>query len=85
MTTRDASGIIFVESNAVRNFTLYEFLAVWGRTIDNSQVVGNSVPPGDSACIAVNGQTLPAMRDVVLTDGEKIGLEIVQGDCSALS
>jgi hypothetical protein len=85
LTTRDISGIIYVESNAVRNFTLYEFLAVWGKTVDNAQVVGNSVPQGDSACIAVNGQTLPTLQDVVLTNNEKIGLEIVQGDCSAVS
>jgi hypothetical protein len=85
LNTRDSSGIVFVESNTVRNFTLFEFLAVWGQTIDGSEVVGNLVPQGDSACMAVDGQTLPTIRDVTLSDSERIELEIVKGDCSAVS
>jgi hypothetical protein len=85
LNTRDSSGIVFVESNTVRNFTLFEFLAVWGQTIDGSEVVGNIVPQEDSACMAVDGQTLPTIRDVTLSDSERIELEIVKGDCSAVS
>jgi hypothetical protein len=85
LTTRDSSGIIFVESNSIRDFTLREFLAVWGQTVDISQVVGNPVPSGYSSCMAVNGQTLPALQDVILSDNERIALEIVRGDCSAVS
>jgi hypothetical protein len=86
LTTRDTSGIIFLDSNTVRNFTLMEFLAVWGQTVDNSQVVGTPVPPGDSACMTVNGRTLPTIQDLVLSDNERIELEIVTGnECIATS
>lgn len=85
LLTRDTSGVIHVESNTVRNFTLYEFLAVWGKSVDRPQVVGNPVQPGESACILVNGQVLPFLEDVVFEDGQKITLEIVSGSCTALS
>jgi hypothetical protein len=85
LTTRDTSGTIHVDSNIVRNFTLQEFLGVWGVTVDSSQVVGNQVPPGASSCIVVNGQTLPASSDIVLADNQRITVEIIQGSCSDLS
>jgi len=85
LTTRDTSGTIHLDSNTVRNFTLQEFLAVWGETVDNSQVVGYQVLPGYSSCIVVNGQTLPSISEVVLADKERITLEIIQGSCSYLS
>ncbi|OLD13762.1 MAG: hypothetical protein AUI93_00590 [Crenarchaeota archaeon 13_1_40CM_3_52_10] len=85
LTTRDTSGTIHVDANTDRNFTLQDFLGVWGETVDAYQVVGNQVPQGDSACIVVNEQTLPAINDVVLADNQKITVEIVKGSCSYLS
>ena len=85
LTTRDASGLIHVDSNNVRNFTLQAFLQVWGETVDNYQVAGNQVPQGYSSCIVVDGQTLPVTSDVILADNQKITVEIVQGSCSYLS
>jgi hypothetical protein len=85
LTTRDTTGTIYVDSNAARNFTLQEFLAVWGETVDNSQVVGNPVPQGSSSCIIVDGRPFLDTRDVVLTDKEKITVEIIQGSCSYIS
>ncbi len=85
LATHDASGIIHVESNTVQNFTLYEFLAVWGKSIDYTQVVGYTVQPGQSACILVDGRAMPNLGDVVLTDGQKIILEIISASCSAIS
>ena len=85
LTTRDTSGTIHVDSNTVRDFTLQDFLAVWGETVDSYQVVGNQVPPGDSPCIVVNGQTFPATNDVVLADNQKITVEIIKGSCSYVS
>jgi hypothetical protein len=85
LTTRDSSGTIHLDSNTVRNFTLQEFLKVWGETVDNYQVVGYQVPPGDSSCIVVNGQTLPSTTEVVLADKQRITVEIIQGSCSYLS
>jgi len=85
LTTRDTSGTIHLDSNAVRNFTLQEFLGVWGETVDSGQVVGYQVPAGYSSCIVVNGQTLPSTTEVVLADKQRITVEIIQGDCSYLS
>jgi hypothetical protein len=85
LTTRDTSGRIHVESNTVRNFTLQEFLRVWGETVDNNQVVDYQVPQGDSSCIVVDGQTLPSASDVVLVDKQRITVEIIQGSCSYVS
>ncbi len=85
LLTRDSSGTIHVESNTVRDFTLYEFLSVWGESIDYSQVVGNKVQPGESACILANGQTMPP-TDLVLSDQQKIALEIISSpSCNATS
>jgi hypothetical protein len=87
LLTRDSSGTIHVESNTVRDFTLYEFLAIWGEPTDYSQVVGNPVRPGESACIFVNGQSMSLSSDVVFVDQQKIILEIPPNSqpCSAVS
>ncbi len=85
LLTRDSSGTIHVESNTVRDFTLYEFLSVWGESIDYSQVVGNPVQPGESACIIANGQAMGA-TDMVFSDQQKIVLEIISSpSCNATS
>ncbi len=84
--TRDSSGIIHVESNTVRNFTLHEFLAIWGESIDENQVVGAPVQPGESACILVDGIAMQPTVDVGFTDKENITLAIVNASqCSATS
>ncbi len=86
LLTRDTSGIIHVESNTIRNFTLQEFLAIWGKSIDQYQVVGNPVSPGESACILVDGIAMQPTVDVGFTDKENITLAIVNSpQCSATS
>jgi len=87
LLTRDSSGTIHVESNTVRDFTLHEFLAVWGESIDYSQVVGNPTQPGESACIFVDGQSMSLSNDVVFANLQKIVLEIPPNyqPCSAVS
>lgn len=59
--THDASGTIHVESNTVRNFTLAEFLAIWGEPSDGSTLDGHQV-----ASITANGS--PVTTAVVLVD-----------------
>src|SRR5947208_9671758 len=87
LLTRDSSGTIHVESNTVRDFTLYEFLSVWGESMDYSQVVGNPVKPGESACIFVDEQSISISSEVVFVDQQKIILEIPSNSqpCSAIS
>jgi hypothetical protein len=88
LLTKDRSGVVHVESNTVRDFTLRDFLAVWGESIDESQVIGNPIQPGESICILVNGQATSAISttgDIVFADQQKIVLEIISGSCSATS
>jgi hypothetical protein len=85
LLTRDSSGTIHVESNTVRDFTLYEFLGVWGESIDYSQLVGYPIQPGESACVVANGQAMPP-TDVVFSDQQTIVLEIISSpSCNATS
>jgi len=87
LLTRDSSGAIHVESNTVRDFTLHEFLGVWGESIDSSQVVGNRIQQGESACLFVDGQSISPLSDVTLVDQQKILLEIPPNyqPCSSIS
>ncbi len=73
MHTHEASGLIHEESNTVRDFTLQEFLAIWGQHLDSGQVLGHPVDSGHQAYIVVDGVSEPAgTLDVVLKDGMKI-------------
>ena len=72
--THDASGTIHVESNKLRDFTLREFLKVWGQSIDGSQVLGHLVDAEHRAIIIVGGVEMTATSDPVLKNGEQIRL-----------
>ena len=64
--THDSSGIIHVESNRVRNYTLGDFLDIWqGFNIDGNRVSAT-----------VDGKPVTNYRDVLLKDGEIIILDI---------
>jgi len=66
--THDTSGTIHVESNTVRDFTLHEFLAIWGQPSDGSAINGHPV-----TSLTVDGiQQASPTSDVVLKDGQKI-------------
>jgi hypothetical protein len=64
--THDATGLIHVESNAIRNFTLGEFLDVW-------QGLNNN---GKDVIATVDGKPVSDFRNILLKDGEKIELDI---------
>ena len=70
--THNTSGEIHEESNTVRDFTLQEFLAIWGKHVDLSQVLNHPVDPGHRAYILVDGVERPASQDVVFANGQKI-------------
>jgi hypothetical protein len=61
--THDSSGIIHVESTVNRDYTLGEFLNIWGLNLDGKIVIMNDKPLTD-------------FSDHVLRDGEQIKLEI---------
>lgn len=65
--THDSSGTIHVESSVERDYTLGEFLDVWG---------GLDTSNDKTVKVIVNGQPLPDWRNHILEDKEPINLEI---------
>jgi hypothetical protein len=64
--THDSSGLILVESNIVRNYTLGEFLDIWkGLNTDSKNVIAS-----------VDGNPVSEFRNIILNDGAKIKLNI---------
>jgi hypothetical protein len=64
--THDATGLIHVESNVARNFTLGEFLDIWkGIAIDGKPVSAK-----------VDGKPVSDFRNILLKDRENISLDI---------
>jgi hypothetical protein len=73
--THDTSGTIHVEVNTShRDFTLHEFLAIWGQPSDGSAIGGHPV-----TSLTVDGvQQASPTGDVVLKDGQKIVMTLSQ-------
>jgi len=69
--THDTSGTIHEESNTVRDFTLKQFLAIWGQSVDANQVMDHPVNSGHRAYITVDGTEMPATSDPIMKDGMK--------------
>jgi hypothetical protein len=63
--THDDSGILHVESTINRNYTLGEFLNVWGLDLS-----------GKTVEMTINDKPLTDFMDHVLRDGEQIKLEV---------
>ena len=70
--THDASGTVHAESNTVRDFTLQEFLAIWGQRLDSNQVLNHPVDSGHRAYIIVDGAEKQGTLDTVFANGQKI-------------
>ena len=64
--THDTSGTIHVESTISRNYTLGEFLNIWGGLDTNGKTVRANV----------DGKPVSAFRDIILRDGEQINLNV---------
>jgi len=64
--THDASGTIHVESNTNRNYTLGEFLNIWGGLDTNGKTVKATA----------DGKSLSDFRNIILRDGEQINLQV---------
>lgn len=64
--THDATGLIHVESNTMRNFTLGEFLDIWqGLNINGKTVIAT-----------LDGKPVSDFRNILLKDGEQVMLDI---------
>jgi hypothetical protein len=64
--THDATGLIHVESNIVRNFTLGKFLDIWQGLNTN----------GKSVIATVNNEPVSDFRSILLKNGEQVTLNI---------
>jgi len=70
--THDTSGTIHVESNSVRDFTLHQFLAIWGQPADGGAINGHTV-----LSLSVDGQSQPSpTQDVVFKDKQQIAMTL---------
>ena len=71
--THDTTGKIHVEVNTShRDFTLHEFLAIWGQPSDGSGIDGHPV-----TSLTVDGvQQASPTSDVVLKDGQQIAMTL---------
>ena len=66
--THDASGTIHVESDIIRNYTLGEFLNIWGGLDTNGKTVKATV----------DGKPVSDYRSIILRDGEQINLDVAK-------
>ena len=63
--THDGSGIVHVESTINRDYTLGEFLNIWGLNLDGKKVK-----------MTTDGIPVSDFKEHIFRDGEKIKLEV---------
>jgi hypothetical protein len=63
--THDSSGVIHLESNEFRNYTLGQFLQIWGLDLHGKEVK-----------LSVNGNNIKDYKNHILTDKEQMILNI---------
>jgi hypothetical protein len=63
--THDDSGIIHTESPTEREFTIGNFIDIWGQTLNNTQLFDNKSPNDTNSVLSmyVNGVRVPASTD----------------------
>jgi hypothetical protein len=66
--THDADGTIHVESPEVRDFTLGDFFAVWGKTFTKNQLFDYVAGNGKAIRVTVDGVEVDTYEHTVLTD-----------------
>ena len=66
--THDATGIIHVESSIIRNYTLGQFLNIWGG-LDTT---------GKTVKATIDGKPVPDYKNIILRDGEQISLVVAK-------
>ena len=63
--THDSSGTIHVESTEYRNYTLGQFLNIWGKPLEGSKVI-----------LFIDGNSTENYSNYILKDREKMILKI---------
>jgi hypothetical protein len=75
--THDTSGIIHVEADDNRTFTLGDFFAVWGQPLSRTVIDGERVGTGESVQVTVDQQPYSGSPEtIVLRNHEDIVLEL---------
>jgi hypothetical protein len=75
--THDTSGIIHIEADDNRTFTLGDFFAVWRQPLSQTAIDGDRVGSGESIQTTVNQQPYTgAPETIVLKDHQDIVLEL---------
>jgi len=70
--THDATGILHVESPEVRDFTLSDFFAVWGKTFSQNQILDSVVDDSHIIVVTVNGKPVDTYENTILRDKDEI-------------
>lgn len=70
--THDISGAIHVESPEMRDFTLADFFAVWGKTFTKDQILDSVVDGTHVIRETVNGKGVTDFENTILYDKEEI-------------
>ncbi len=77
--THTASGRIHIESTVVRNYTLGEFFAIWGKPIGPDRLLDFVAGLGEQVNMTVNGTEAPVDAGLILVDAMSIGLSTRTG------
>ena len=74
--THDTSGIIHVESNVARDFTLGEFFDIWGVRFTKDSIGGYTASATSTLAVYANGSLVTGdPRNLVLTEHQEIVIE----------
>lgn len=73
--THDTSGTIHVESTVVRDYTLGDFLAVWGVVFNSQCIMQYCADATRKLKMFVNGQPNLDFEKLILRDGQQILIE----------
>jgi hypothetical protein len=73
--THDTSGLIHMESTAVRDYTLSDLFNVWGAKFTDTCIMDNCNDGTKTVKVFVNGQPNSEFRNYVMKDGDQIVIQ----------
>jgi len=77
--THDPSGnTIHIESPVPHTFTLGDFFTVWGKSFSSTQIMNYNADASHVVTMTVNGASSAAYQNLVLEDGQQIGIQYSQ-------
>lgn len=82
--THDQTGEIHVESPVKYEFRLKHFFQIWGRPFTRDNILGNVADSTHTLNFRVNNQANLDYENLVLVDGQQIGIEYARKSSSSL-